>query len=204
VATAVVSICWFWVARNNAEAYGWGPGTLGVWWSVGSWFVPVAMLIMPLVVARDIYRGTMAGRKAKPGGGKITGWWWAGYVAFWITGIFATAEVGHADDVVIRDDHLRDLHTATGAGMLAQAVGVVAALLAIAYVGVVTKAQYSRFRDGGMQQAMYGYGSPYSYSYGYGYGAPVQDRIPGTGVQDAVPGGVQDAIPSDWQNPPTT
>ena len=66
VATIVVFICWFWAARANAEAYGQSHGTLSPGWAIGGWFIPVASLVLPCIVARDIYRGTMAGRKGKP------------------------------------------------------------------------------------------------------------------------------------------
>lgn len=190
-ATAVVFICWFWAARNNAEAYLPEHGTLGVGWSVGGWFVPMAGFVLPFIVARDVYRGTMAGRTAKPaGGGQIAGWWWAAYVAFWFTGVFAFMKAGAAHHAVARDQHLQELQSATVAGMVTLSIGTAAALLGIAYVAVVTKTQTSRFRHGFAQQDPYAYGTP------YGYGIP-----PG-GVQDAVPGRVQDAVPGDWPNPP--
>ena len=191
VATVVVFICWFWAARNNAEAYFPEQGTLGVGWSVGGWFVPLAGFMVPFVVARDVYRGTMAGRTAKPtSGGQITGWWWAAYVTFWFTGLFAFMKAGAAHEAVTRDEHLQELQATTMAGMVTLSVATVAALLGIAYVAIVTKTQTSRFRDGLLQQDPYGYGMP------YGYGTPLGS------VQDAVPGRVQDAIPDNWQNPP--
>jgi hypothetical protein len=196
-ATIAVFICWFWAARNNAEAYSPNRGTLGVGWSVGGWFVPVATLVLPCIVARDIYRGTMAGRRRKPaGGGEITGWWWAVYVAFWLMGFVLIGESSRAKNAETREEHLTDLQAAATAGIVAVAVGAAAAVLAIVYVRTVTKTQKARNRDGDR----YGgpganmQADPYAMPYGYGaptpgYPMPAQQPMP---IQD-IP--VQDRIP---------
>src|ERR1041384_2991878 len=57
--TIVVFICWFWAARNNAEAYAPNRGTMPTGWAIGGWFIPLANWVIPCIVARDIYRGTM-------------------------------------------------------------------------------------------------------------------------------------------------
>jgi hypothetical protein len=181
--TIVVFMCWFWAARNNAEAYSPNRGTLGVGWSVGGWFIPVAALVLPCIVARDIYRGTMLGRQGRPaGGGQITGWWWVMYVAFWISGLVVSGRNGHMQndpDV----NRVSDMQSAVTAGIVALVVGVVTALLAIAYVATITKEQKVRNRAG----AWYGGpGMPVQAPYGmaYGYGAPV----PGYPMPGQMPG----------------
>jgi hypothetical protein len=185
VATIVVFICWFWAARNNAEAYSPNRGTLGVGWSVGGWFVPVAGLVLPCIVARDVYRGTMAGRRGRDlGGGQITGWWWAVYVAFWLMGFVVSGENKAAKDAVdsSRDDYLRHVQSAVSAGIVALAVGIAAAVLAIAYVYTVTKMQNARNGQGAW------YGGPGAMMPAGPYGmagdpmppqaGPVPDRTP--------------------------
>ena len=204
--TVVVFICWFWAARNNAEAYTPNRGALGVGWAVGGWFVPVATLVLPCIVARDIYRGTMAGRRGKPaGGGEITGWWWALYVAFWFMGFVLLGENGRAHHAVIREEHISDLQAAATAGIVAMAVAAVAAALAIAYVRTVTKTQKARNREGdwyggpgaAAQQGVYGVG--YAMPYGYGAPAPGYPMPVQPPVRSAPP--AQDAPVQAGRNP---
>ena len=204
LATIVVFICWFWAARNNAEAYAPNRGTLGVGWSVGGWFVPVATLVLPCIVARDIYRGTMLGRRNRPaGGGQITVWWWVGYVAFWIAGMVVSGEHGRLrNDTPV--DRAHDLQSAVTAGIVALVVGVVAALLALGYVATVTKEQNARNRAG----AWYGGpGTPMQAPYGmaYGYGAPVPGYpMPAPGFPMPAPGQMPGyPMPMPMPAPPT-
>jgi hypothetical protein len=201
LATAVVFVCWFWAARSNAEAYSPNHGTLGVGWAIGGWFVPAAGLVLPCVVARDIYRGTMvAGRRGKPyAGGAVTGWWWALYVVFWLMGLLTTVESGRAGNVVDPEDHLRDLRAVVESSIFTLLVGIAAAMLAIVYVQVVTKTQKVRNREGawfggpGMPVVAYGYGPATP-----GYPMPGPPPAPPTRNAWAVPDPVpaQDRIPA--------
>lgn len=202
LATIVVFICWFWAARNNAEAYSPDRGTLRVGWSVGGWFIPVAALVLPCIVARDIHRGTMLGRRGRPaGGGQITGWWWAVYVAFWISGLVVSGENGRLrNDALV--DRAGDMQSAVTAGIVALAVGVAAALLAIAYVATITREQKARNLAG----AWYGgpgmpAQGPYGMAYGYGVpGYPMPGQVPGPGGY-AMPGYPMPRYPMPSQAP---
>ncbi|WP_370378418.1 DUF4328 domain-containing protein [Catenulispora sp. GAS73] len=201
LATIVLFICWFWAARTNAEAYTPNRGTLHPGWSIGGWFIPVAGLILPCIVARDTYRGTMLGRQGRPaGGGQITGWWWAAYVAFWISGLAASGENGQLqNDAPV--NRVSDTQSAVTAGIVALTVGVAAALLAIAYVATITKEQKARNRAG----AWYGgpgmpAQAPYGLAYGYGIpGYPMPGQAPGPGGYP-MPGY---PMPSQPPAPPT-
>lgn len=206
LATIAVFICWFWAARNNAEAYSPNRGTLRVGWSIAGWFVPVAGLVLPCIVARDIYRGTMPGRHRPAGGGHITGLWWAAYVSFWITGLVVSGENGRLQkDAPV--DRANDLQTAVTASIVATTVGVAAALLAIAYVATVTKEQKARNQAG----AWYGgpgspaqepYGMPMPYGYGIpGYPTPGQMTMPGPGPGYPMPGPPPAPTQDAWAMP---
>lgn len=69
VAVAAV-IAWLYQARREAERLGGTPGW-APWWVVGGWFVPVANLVVPYLVVRDVWRASRAG----PAG--PVGRWWA-------------------------------------------------------------------------------------------------------------------------------
>ena len=126
-------------------------------------------LILPCIVARDIHRGTMAGRDGgRGGGGLITGWWWGAYVAFCVMGGVVSGENGRARNAADPLEHLRDLRSVSEAGIIALSVGVAAAGLAIIYVQTITRAQRARYREGGW----YPPGQPWAYGMPYGYGAP--------------------------------
>ena len=184
VATAVVFICWFWAARNNAEIYAPNRGSLPAGWAIGGWFIPVAGLVMPGIVARDIHRGTMAGRESARGaGGMITGWWWSSYVAFWIMSLVVSVQNGRARNAADPLEHLHDLRSASEAGIIALSVGVAAALLAITYVQTITRAQRARIREGGWHAP----GQPWVYGMPYGYGAPMPGYPMGMPVPMPMP-----------------
>ncbi|MBS2546093.1 DUF4328 domain-containing protein [Catenulispora sp. NL8] len=187
VPTIVIFICWFWAARNNAELYFPNRGTLAVGWAIGGWFLPLANWVLPLFVARDIHRGTMAGRKGKPAGGQITGWWWGPYVIAEILALACSGENGNAKKAADITDFVHDLQAVATTGIAALIATIAAALLAIGYVRTITNTQNARNREGDW------YGGPgpavlpgpYGMGYGYGYGAP----MPGySAPQMPVPG----------------
>ncbi|WP_194911969.1 DUF4328 domain-containing protein [Catenulispora rubra] len=189
LATIIVFICWFWAARTNAEAYSPNRGTLGVGWSIGGWFIPVAALVLPCIVARDINRGTMRGHQRRPvGGGLLTGWWWAAFLAFWLAGLVVSGANGRLQNDAPAD-RATDLQSAATDGIVALAIGVAAALLAIAYVATITREQKARNLAG----AWYGgpgmpAQAPYGMAYGYGVpGYPMPGQVPGPGGY-AMPG----------------
>jgi hypothetical protein len=221
IASVVLFICWFWAARNNAEVYAPHQGTMRVGWSIGGWFIPFANWVIPCIVARDVYKGTMNSRKDKPwGGGQITGWWWAAFVVSSISLSVMSSENKADSDAI---DHLQTLRDMAGTAEFAFPVMTVAAALAIGYVWTITKTQKVRNAAGdwpggpgsetgpGMYGTMpYGYGAPGRRSFGAPVGngaptpgypmpgypmpmpAPVPNQVP---TQDALP--VQDAPVQD-------
>ncbi|MFL6116548.1 MAG: DUF4328 domain-containing protein [Catenulispora sp.] len=199
LSTIVVFICWFWTARSNAELYAPNSGAMSVGWAIGGWFIPLANWIIPCIVARDIYRGTMRGRQDKPqGGGQITGWWWASYV---LSGILLFV-VSKSDDTtsatIDPDAYLKSLQDVARAGMVALPAMVLASVLGIAYVRTITGAQRARNAAGDWyggpgprMPAMPGTPAGYGYGYGAGYGTPMPGGFPtqvtAPPVQDARP-----------------
>jgi hypothetical protein len=68
---AAAFITWLYQARRNAGRLGgamtWAPG-----WAVGGWFIPVARLVIPYLVVRDVRRASGPTPQLAP-----VGWWWA-------------------------------------------------------------------------------------------------------------------------------
>lgn len=184
--TIVVFICWFWAARSNAEVYLPNRGTMSTGWAIGGWFIPLANWVIPCIVARDIYRGTMSGRPGKPqGGGQITGWWWAAYVLSGLLLFGVSNSDSNTRKTLDAEDYLRSLQDVARAGMVALPAMVVAAVLAIAYVRTITTTQRARNAAGDWYGGP-GQGAPgmpampagYGYGYGYGYGTPIPGGYP--------------------------
>jgi hypothetical protein len=70
LAAAVAFVTWLYLARRNAGRLGgaleWAPG-----WAVGGWFIPVAGLVIPYLVVRDVRRAGVPAAQPAP-----VGWWW--------------------------------------------------------------------------------------------------------------------------------
>jgi hypothetical protein len=178
VPTIVVFLFWFKAARINAEIFAPRRGRLDADWAVAVWFIPVAGQIMQWIVARDIYRGTMAGRPGAPkGGGHITGWWCLVYVAFLITMMEMSGALGRAHKIVDPVQHMHYLQVAGAMTALAMAMGATTAALTVAFVWTITKVQTARFREGWVDSPRTPARAEWPGTRGR-YGVPVQDRTP--------------------------
>jgi heme/copper-type cytochrome/quinol oxidase subunit 3 len=101
--TAVSFICWLYRARKNAEASGvggfrWGPG-----WTIGSWFIPLANLVIPYRVVAEIDRANepgLPGANVMAGSRRQTllGFWWASWIAWSVLDRMAFFRVREAWD----------------------------------------------------------------------------------------------------------
>jgi hypothetical protein len=71
LSTIITFLWWLYVALRNLHRWGlrprWGPG-----WAIGSWLVPVADLVLPLLVVREAARRSGSGR----GGSTLVVVWW--------------------------------------------------------------------------------------------------------------------------------
>lgn len=131
LAVAVLLIIWMWRAAKDLDALGrFGP-SLGSGWAIGGWFVPLASLVLPCIVAVDLWKGSDA---TVPGGNAdwkraptspLVGLWWAAWVGANLLGTafsFAQPE--------------SDLYTTTDEYLLQNAFQI-AWLLALAAAGVL-------------------------------------------------------------------
>jgi len=85
LSTFITFLWWLYVALRNLHRWGlrprWGPG-----WAVGSWLIPVADLVLPLLVVREAARRSGSGR----GGSALVLVWWVVFLAGEGLGDFST------------------------------------------------------------------------------------------------------------------
>jgi hypothetical protein len=95
VATVVVFLIWFYLARKNAGLSGWrqrrAPG-----WAIGSWFLPPVFFWFPYQIMADIWR---AGRPPELRGGirnaALPALWWTSWTLAWVTSFQHTTSTTH-------------------------------------------------------------------------------------------------------------
>jgi Domain of unknown function (DUF4328) len=120
VLTGLAFIQWLYRARRNLDELGatglrWRPS-----WAIGGWFIPVANLVIPLLVVREIDR---ADPQPRPGR-----WIFAAWATTWT--VYSVPSYGFVQD---RDG--------ADAEIALQVVGIVAAVCAILLVRRITASQ---------------------------------------------------------------
>jgi hypothetical protein len=87
LSTIITFLWWLYVALRNLVRWGlrprWGPG-----WAVGSWLIPVADLVLPLLVVLEAARRSGSGR----GGTALVVGWWVVFLAGEGLGDFSTLD----------------------------------------------------------------------------------------------------------------
>ena len=139
IATAVVFIIWLWRCAKDSELLGRENPRFRAGWTIGSWFIPLANFVIPVLIVQDLWRASTP--RSTPGsswrsekGSSLVGWWWALFVA---ASLVSRAGSGFDDDTI---DGLRSSDQAALSGYLVLAV---AAFLAIRVVIQLTR----RFND---------------------------------------------------------
>ena len=86
VVIVVLFIVWMFRAAKNNEALGRRNPRFGPGWAIGSWFIPIANLVIPVLIVQDLWRGGDASRprgdahwRTAPGSW-LVGWWWAAWL----------------------------------------------------------------------------------------------------------------------------
>jgi len=72
LAAVAAFVAWLYQARRNAGRLGGAPAWASGW-AVGGWFIPVAGLVIPYLVVRDVRRAGASVAQPAP-----VGWWWTG------------------------------------------------------------------------------------------------------------------------------
>ncbi|MFE0604562.1 DUF4328 domain-containing protein [Streptomyces sp. NPDC058892] len=142
--TCVVFIIWFHRVRTNGALFRPDAFTLGPGWAIGGWFVPVAHLVLPYLVARQTWR---ASTQRGPDGSDrtaptalLTSWWvlWA-----------LTAVAGRVFSRIYMDaDTVDELLVAGQLGIAADLGTTIAGVLAVLFVRRLTAMQNTMVTQG--------------------------------------------------------
>jgi hypothetical protein len=145
--TAILFLTWMYRAYKNLRAFNvrglqYSPG-----WAVGGWFVPFLNLGMPYAVMREIWRASSPGAPAADDAAwkreptsPLLGWWWAAWLLGGFVGVFLWR-------LVFRNpEDLETLQMRSIGYLVADAIDIVAAILAMLVVSQVTGRQEEKNR----------------------------------------------------------
>lgn len=142
--TVVLFLMWLHRAYRNLPALGAQPLETTPGWAVAYFFIPFANLIKPFHVVREIWNKSDPQAEMHEGYGDyslgtpaLVGWWWA----FWI---IANVAGRIADRVAGDSETIGALLTAARLGIFADALLVVAAVLALMVVKKIDERQEAR------------------------------------------------------------
>ena len=138
IITMIAFLIWFHRAYRNLPSLGATDLKSTPGWAVGGWFIPFYNLVHPYRVAKEIFN------KSDPRSvelnaatsSSLVGWWWGIYL---LSG-FVASNAGLFGD----EPPLQELITATWRNMASNALGILAAVLAIAMVKRITTNQEAR------------------------------------------------------------
>ncbi|MCX4545015.1 DUF4328 domain-containing protein [Streptomyces sp. NBC_01565] len=144
LATTVVFIVWFHRVRRNGEIFRPDAFTLSRGWAIGSWFIPLANLVMPFVIARQTWAASTQlapdGSFRKVSTAPLTAWWL----------VFAASQI--VDRVAASLFRLADtpeqLRGSAAVGVADGLLTLVAAVLAVLFVRKLTALQNTKATQG--------------------------------------------------------
>lgn len=141
---ALTFIMWLWRAYGNLPVLGQRTLRRGRGWTIGAWFVPLLNLVWPFQLVRDTWRasdpdGPREGVSdiSRVSVSALLAWWWALWLLPRAVLLVATLSYRSAEG-------LDELQPATMVFVVADAVTVVAALLAWQVVRRTTRRQEAR------------------------------------------------------------
>lgn len=152
---AVLYIIWSYRARTNIESWQGPRPRLSKGWAIGAWFIPLANLVLPGMVANDIVNGTDP-RSAHPGGraggkGLLWAWWgtWVGSMVLFSIGLSLRDSEDDLDNGnVTFDAYVSNAKTADSLSGTASVLRLAAAVLAILVVHRISTMQAQRIAQG--------------------------------------------------------
>lgn len=130
---AVGFVVWLYRAYGNLGVLGVAKPRFARGWTIAGWFVPFANLVIPKLLANDVWRAGDPQVRVSP----LVHWWWALWLGGSVCGRAALAVVDGAGSLdALRQGVMLDA--------LAQALGMAAALTAIQVIRRATERQESR------------------------------------------------------------
>ncbi|MGW3109962.1 DUF4328 domain-containing protein [Streptomyces sp. NPDC001091] len=124
VATAVVYLCWLWRVRHNADVFDGSSQSLGRWWAIAGWFVPIVNFWFPRRIVVEAWDASAP--QGRPAGHALVNLWWTLWVARLLADRLLRGEVG------------------VGTLALADSIDLVAAVLAAVVVLKLTRMQHEK------------------------------------------------------------
>jgi hypothetical protein len=155
VAIAVLFVIWMFRAAKNNEALERRGARFGPGWSIGSWFIPFANLVIPVLIVQDLWRGSSSDHaRGDPGwrrasASALVGWWWAA----WIVSIVRFAYSGSG---LHSSSSLDDIETSNTVALVGVSLLAIAAVLALCVVRALSRRQLDTLRA---QRSAYEVGS---------------------------------------------
>ncbi|WRZ01450.1 DUF4328 domain-containing protein [Streptomyces sp. NBC_00481] len=138
-ATIAVFLVWFHRVRVNAEVFDPSGHGLRRGWAIGGWFVPPVLLWFPRRIAIDCWDASSP--REKPRSHALVNAWWA----LWLISV-VVREV--ADKAYYEAEAGAEHRSAALRMLFADAVEIVAAVLAILFVVTLTRMQDDKARSG--------------------------------------------------------
>jgi uncharacterized protein DUF4328 len=136
IATAIVWLLWLHQAYRNLSLVGTMRSSFTPDRAVGCWFVPFINLVRPYQIVKELWQRSEGRNDRDSFDGlpapALVSWWW---------GMFLLSGLGRLATLGPQAQSLKVLTTVADVGMLADAVEVVAALLAIRIVRGITDLQ---------------------------------------------------------------
>lgn len=132
LATAAAFIVWFYRCRYNAGLFQPDAHRMGQGWSVGAWFIPIGNLWLPKKVANDVWGAAPPG--GRPASRTVLNLWWGLWVAAVVLERFSSS-------LYERATTLEEISRAAVAGMVVDALYLLAAGAAVAFVWRLTTVQ---------------------------------------------------------------
>lgn len=144
IVTGIVFIIWFHRVRTNAEVFAPGADKLPRGWAIGAWFVPLANVVLPYLIAVTTWTSsTPSGGDGQRRWSRLTlvNLWWGTFVLSKVLGWYG----GRSYTAAETTEAVRDAATTMFAG---DVLDIVAAVLAVLFVRRLTAMQHAKAAHG--------------------------------------------------------
>ncbi|MDI2124913.1 DUF4328 domain-containing protein [Yinghuangia seranimata] len=172
IPTVVLFMIWFFRARSNVEAWVGPRPQMTRGWAIGGWFIPLANLVIPQIVANDVWNGSdpQARPDARSSNKGLLWAWWLTLCGSYVIFVIGIAQEKSADDVRNGDatvsEYIDSVRLGDEMAALGSTVRIAAAVLAILVVRKITRMQEIRVMSPGGVPMMAGPGYPGAYAPG--------------------------------------